>query len=183
MLFIAMRLIKGADLAALLDSEGPVDPVRAATLVDQLADALDAAHEQGQVHRDVKPANVLVERGRRGDHAYLTDFGLARQLDVTRDLTDTGKIVGTPDYMAPEAWKGERLDARVDVYGLGCVLFELLTGRVPFPRDTQPRSYVRPPRGGSAGYLGCCAPLRTVFRSRHSACASEGPRQPVPVGR
>jgi len=137
MLFIAMRFIQGRDLAALIAEEGRLDPLRAARVVDQIADALDTAHEQGLVHRDVKPANVLVEHRRRGEHVYLTDFGLTKSLTTNGRLTGTGMVVGTTDYMAPEQFEGGRLDARADVYSLGCMLFELLTGRVPFVREGQ----------------------------------------------
>ncbi len=134
-LFIAMRLIRGQDLAAMIRAAGRLDSLVAARLIDQVADALDVAHEQGLVHRDVKPANVLVERHRRGEHAYLTDFGLTKSFGSSGGMTSTGAVVGSTDYMAPEQWKGLRVDARTDVYSLGCVLFEALTGRVPFERD------------------------------------------------
>jgi serine/threonine protein kinase len=136
-LFIAMRFIGGRDLAALIAAEGRLEPLRAARILDQIADALDTAHEQGLVHRDVKPANVLVERRRRGEHVYLTDFGLTKSLATNGRLTGTGMTVGTTDYMAPEQFEGGRLDARVDVYSLGCVLFEALTTRVPYERSGQ----------------------------------------------
>ncbi len=100
-------------------------------LVAQIAAALDAAHARGLVHRDVKPANVLVGEG---DHAYLSDFGLSREASQTR-LTRTGLFVGSTDYAAPEQVRGEATDARTDVYALGCVLFQLLTGSVPFARS------------------------------------------------
>jgi serine/threonine protein kinase len=134
-LFIAMRFIRGRDLGAIIGAEGRLDVMRAARIVDQVADALDRAHELGLVHRDVKPANILIETGRRGDHAYLTDFGLTKSFAASGGLTSTGVVVGTTDYMAPEQWHGGRLDARVDVYSLGCVLFEALTGRVPYARE------------------------------------------------
>lgn len=134
-LFIAMRLIRGQDLAAMIRAAGRLEPLVAARLIDQVADALDVAHGQGVVHRDVKPANVLVERHRRGEHAYLTDFGLTKSFGSSAGMTSTGAVVGSTDYMAPEQWKGLRVDARTDVYSLGCVLFEALTGRVPFERD------------------------------------------------
>jgi len=135
LLFIAMRLIPGRDLAAVIADDGRLEPERAARIVDQIADALDTAHEQGLVHRDVKPANALVESRRRGEHAYLTDFGLTKSMMLSGGLTSTGVVVGTTNYMPPEQWEGGRLDARVDVYSLGCVLFETLTGRVPYERE------------------------------------------------
>jgi hypothetical protein len=135
LLFIAMRLIRGMDLAAIIKSEGRVAPLRIAQIVDQVADALDSAHERGLVHRDVKPANVLVEPHRRGEHSYLTDFGLAKSLVAGSGVTTTGIVVGTIDYMAPEQLEAGQLDARADVYSLGCVLFEGLTAQVPYPHE------------------------------------------------
>ena len=138
MLFLAMRFIRGRDLASLIAAEGRLDPFRAATIVDQVADALDTAHEQGLVHRDVKPGNLLIENRRRGEHVYLTDFGLTKQSAASTRLTRTGAAVGTIDYMAPEQFEARRVDARADVYSLGCVLFEALTGQIPYPRAGEP---------------------------------------------
>ncbi|MGA2925102.1 MAG: serine/threonine-protein kinase [Solirubrobacteraceae bacterium] len=135
MLFIAMRLIHGTDLAAVIKTSGRLEPARTAQIVDQIADALDTAHEKGLIHRDVKPANVLIEVGRRGEHAYLTDFGVTKHAGSTSGVTSTGVVVGTVDYMAPEQLEGGTLDSRADVYSLGCVMFEALTGRVPFPHE------------------------------------------------
>jgi len=134
-LFIAMRFIRGTDLAGLIRSEGRIAPARAAAIVDQIADALDAAHARGLVHRDVKPSNVLIETGRRGDHAYLTDFGLTKQRNSSTRLTDTGILVGSLGYLAPEVIQGSTIDARADIYALGAVLFEALTGELPFPES------------------------------------------------
>jgi protein kinase-like protein len=131
--YIAMRFVAGDDLRTLVRREGPVPPARAARIVVQVGGALDAAHAAGLVHRDVKPANVLLGPS---DHAYLTDFGLTKRLHSIGDETQTGQWVGTLDYAAPEQIRGERVDARADVYSLGCVLFFTLTGRVPFERDT-----------------------------------------------
>jgi hypothetical protein len=137
-LFLAMRMIHGVDLATLLATEGRLAPGRAARIIDAVAEALDAAHARGLVHRDVKPANILIETGHRREHVYLTDFGLSKSFDMTGGgLTSTGVIVGTTNYMPPEQWTGGTLDARVDVYSLGCVLFQTLTGRVPFERESQ----------------------------------------------
>jgi YVTN family beta-propeller protein len=130
LLYVTMDLIDGTDLRGVLHREGPLDPRHAATIIDDVASALDAAHKRGLVHRDVKPANILIEAG--DQHVYLTDFGLARQVDANTGVTATGAFVGTLDYVAPEQIRGERVDARADVYALGCVLFELLTGNTPF---------------------------------------------------
>jgi serine/threonine protein kinase len=137
-LFIAMRFVPGTDLATVLE-DGPLEPQRAIDLAGQVAAALDAAHVRGLIHRDVKPGNVLVERhGGSSEHAYLTDFGLAKAaVGGDTGLTMSGAFVGTVDYVAPEQLRGERVDARTDVYSLGCMLFHMLAGRVPFPRDNQ----------------------------------------------
>ncbi len=135
MLYIAMRFVEGTDLRSLLDEQGPVEPSRAATIVDRVGRALDAAHAQGLVHRDVKPANILLADAAGRDHVYLTDFGLSRHVHATSGPTRTGAFMGTIDYVAPEQARGERVDARADVYSLGCVLFTALTGGVPFDLD------------------------------------------------
>jgi YVTN family beta-propeller protein len=132
-LYIAMRFVEGADLKTLL-ADGPLEPARAIGLVGQVAEALDAAHERGLVHRDVKPSNVLVDR--RG-HAYLGDFGLTRVLAEPGLGLPVGSSLGTPDYVAPEQIRGEELDGRADVYSLGCLLYECLTGEPPFSRDSE----------------------------------------------
>jgi serine/threonine-protein kinase len=131
-LYLAMKFIEGTDLARLLEKEGRLGPDRAMPLLEQLADALDAAHRNGLIHRDVKPANALLE----GDRLYLTDFGLTRRVDSTRPLTATGRAVGTAAYLAPEQIRGEPLDRRVDVYALGCVTYQTLSGEPPYLRDT-----------------------------------------------
>src|SRR3954468_17496694 len=134
LLYVTMRYVQGVDLARLVAAETRLDPVRAAVLVGQVAAALDAAHRRGFVHRDVKPANVLVE----GDRALLTDFGLAKSLRSDTRVTEAGMLVGTFDYTAPEQLDERPVDARTDVYALGSVLFQALTGQVPFPRDSLP---------------------------------------------
>ena len=134
-LFIAMRYVEGTDLRTLLAESGALDPSRAVSICRQVAAALDAAHEQGLVHRDVKPGNVLVARARgseAGEHVYLSDFGLTKRSASESGVTGTGQFVGTLDYAAPEQFQGGTPDARTDVYSLGCVLFECLTGRPPF---------------------------------------------------
>jgi serine/threonine protein kinase len=133
--FIAMRFVSGADLAKRLAREGRLDPAVAVELIAQVANGLDAIHAAGLVHRDVKPANVLLSGGDRAEHAYITDFGVARNVSTESGLTGTGRFVGTLDYVAPEQISGGAIDARVDVYALGCLLFKLLTGEVPFPKD------------------------------------------------
>jgi class 3 adenylate cyclase/ABC-type transport system substrate-binding protein/tRNA A-37 threonylcarbamoyl transferase component Bud32 len=135
-LYLAMRYVDGRDLSALLKSLGRLDPERTVRLLEQVAGALDAAHARGLVHRDVKPANVLLARHASGDdYAYLCDFGLAKHASTVSSLTGSRTIVGTVDYLAPEQIAGGPVDARVDVYALGCVLYECITGEAPFPRD------------------------------------------------
>ncbi|HEX4093836.1 MAG TPA: FHA domain-containing serine/threonine-protein kinase [Trebonia sp.] len=136
LLYIAMRFVDGADLHALIHSDGPLPPRRAAAFVSDMASALDAAHAVGVVHRDVKPANVLVDsRPGRPEHGYLTDFGVARVSRSTGGLTIAGQFIGTPNYGAPEQISGGQVDGRTDQYALACVAYELLTGSVPFKRE------------------------------------------------
>jgi hypothetical protein len=135
--FIAMRYVAGSDLGRRLSREGRLEPAAAVALIAQVGNGLDAIHAAGLVHRDVKPANVLLSAsdGAGAGHAYITDFGVARNVATNSGLTQTGRFVGTLDYVAPEQISGAAVDARVDVYALGCLLFKLLTGEVPFPRD------------------------------------------------
>ena len=134
LLFIAMRFVDGADLHGLISAGARA---RAAVeILEQVAGALDAAHERGLVHRDVKPANVLVGNASGRPHAYLTDFGLTKHTAASGGLTGTGMFMGTVDYAAPEQIKGDRVDSRTDVYALSCVLYQALAGEVPYPRDS-----------------------------------------------
>src|SRR3954453_4804810 len=133
LLYIAMRLIDGPDLATLLHREGPLPAARCMWIVDQLAQALEAAHARGLIHRDVKPANVLLDE----DSCYLTDFGLTKPVAVKTAVTAPGQFVGTVDYVAPEQIRGQPLDPRVDVYALGCLMYRALAGQPPFPRDSE----------------------------------------------
>jgi serine/threonine protein kinase len=133
-LFIASRYVEGTDLGALIASEGGLHPRHAAAILVQVASALDAAHAQDLVHRDVKPSNVLLEERHGGLHAYLTDFGLSKMTTSKSGLTKTGLWVGTAEYAAPEQLQAGQTDARTDVYALGCVLFESVSGQVPFPK-------------------------------------------------
>jgi serine/threonine protein kinase, bacterial len=130
-LYIDMRLIRGSDLRAVLDSGGPLNPARAVSIVGQIASALDAAHDEAIVHRDVKPANILLTPE---DFACLVDFGLANAATDAK-LTTAGNTVGTFAYMAPERLANAKIDHRVDIYALACVLYECLTGTAPFAAD------------------------------------------------
>src|SRR5450631_1764333 len=133
-LFLAMDLIDGTDLREVIADSGPLEPERAVGLLLQITCALDAAHREGLVHRDVKPANVLISVRDGQEHAYLTDFGLAKRFDTATALSVKGLVVGTVDYMPPEQITGSHTDARTDVYALGCVFFQMLTGKVPYER-------------------------------------------------
>jgi hypothetical protein len=133
--FIAMRYVSGSDLGKRLARQGRLEPSTATALIAQVGNGLDAIHAAGLVHRDVKPANVLLTAAGGEDHAYITDFGVARNLATASGLTETGRFVGTLDYVAPEQISGGEVDARADVYALGCLLFKLLTCEVPFPKE------------------------------------------------
>lgn len=133
--WIAMRYVAGSDLGRRIARDGRLEPARAVALIAQVGNGLDAIHAAGLVHRDVKPANVLLSGDEGAEHAYITDFGVARNLATRSGLTQTGRFVGTIDYVAPEQISGGEVDARVDVYALGCLLYKLLTGEVPFPRE------------------------------------------------
>ncbi len=132
-----MRFIDGLDLREILKRDGSLSPERAVDLAGQVAGALDAAHARGLVHRDVKPGNVLIEPTDAGEHAYLCDFGLAKHISSVNSLTGDRAFVGTIAYISPEQIEGAAIDARADVYSLGCMLFECLTGRTPFERETE----------------------------------------------
>jgi serine/threonine protein kinase len=135
-LFIAMRFVAGGDLRRVLTREGPLSPGRAASFISPVASALDAAHRAGLVHRDVKPANILVDsREDRPDHVYLSDFGVSKGALSSVSLTGTGQFLGTPEYSAPEQVQGRTQDGRADQYALACVAYQLLTGSPPFERD------------------------------------------------
>src|SRR5579859_1514217 len=135
-LFIAMRYVPGGDAGTLVRRLGPLPAARAAAIISAVASALDAAHGAGLVHRDVKPANVLVDaRPGRPDHVYLSDFGLTKGALSSASLTGAGHFMGTLDYCAPEQIRGLKVDARTDEYALACAAFALLSGQPPFPRD------------------------------------------------
>jgi Protein kinase domain len=138
-LYQAMLLVSGADLAQLVALSGPLSVARATAIIGQVAAALDAAHAQGVLHRDVKPSNVIVAESStpdRPEHVYLVDFGLTRRADSTQ-LTASGNVLGTVGYMAPEVLRGAPADARSDQYSLACLAYQLLTGEAPFRRSTQ----------------------------------------------
>ncbi|MGV9638275.1 protein kinase domain-containing protein [Nocardia rhamnosiphila] len=162
-LFIDMRLVQGTDLRTLLQAEGPLSPQRAVSVIEQIAAALDAAHEGGLVHRDVKPANILVTPA---DFAYLADFGIARHESDT-GVTQAGVAIGSYTYMAPERFDSGPVTARADIYSLACVLHECLTGATPFPTTSVGvliRSHLtEPPPRASAQRTGLPAGLDDVI--------------------
>ena len=130
-LYLAMRYIRGSDLASEV-ARGGLPPERAVEICAQIGRALSSAHQRGLVHRDVKPGNVLLDNE---DHAYLMDFGLIRRTDVRGGPTRTGQFMGSVAYCAPEQIRGDQIDGRADLYSLGCVLYECLTGDPPFSRE------------------------------------------------
>jgi protein kinase-like protein len=135
-LYIAMRYVEGTDLREHLAQSGPLAPTQAAAVVSEVGAALDAAHAAGFVHRDVKPANILLSGRPGAGKAFLTDFGLTRGFEAAQtQLTRTGQWIGTLDYVAPEQMAAGRVDARTDIYSLGCVLYEMLSGSVPYTGD------------------------------------------------
>ncbi len=134
-LYLAMQWIDGVELRRLMDGGRPLPPERAVRIGTQVASALQAIHDAGMLHRDVKPANILVRDLGGEDHAYLTDFGIAKLAAADGGLTGTGWMIGTTGYLSPEQIRGQPPDARSDLYALGCVMFEALTGQRPFTGD------------------------------------------------
>ncbi|HEX9623766.1 MAG TPA: serine/threonine-protein kinase, partial [Streptosporangiaceae bacterium] len=138
-LFIAMRYVSGLDVRALIERLGKLPADRTVELVTQVASALDTAHAAGLVHRDVKPANMLLavfnDDGLGSDYVYLSDFGLSKQSISSPSLTMTGQFLGTLDYMSPEQVNGRQIDGKTDQYALGCAAYEMLTGEPPFRRE------------------------------------------------
>lgn len=130
--YLAMRLLRGGSLADLM-KRGTLPLERTVDLFTQIAQGLAYAHSKGVVHRDLKPTNILLDEM---GHPYLTDFGLAKLMTGDANMTKTGNIVGTPSYMSPEQLRGEPLDQRSDVYSLGIILYQMLTGRKPFEGDS-----------------------------------------------
>jgi serine/threonine protein kinase len=138
-LYIIMRFVGGGDLKALLTTSGPLSLERAIALLTPVARALDTAHAHGLVHRDVKPANILLQRSPSGEveHVYLSDFGVMKHTSSISGLTQTGALVGTIDYMAPEQIEGHDVSAQTDIYALGCLFYQAITGRVPHQRESE----------------------------------------------
>ncbi len=136
-LFIAMRYVGQGDVRSLIEAQGALSPARTAAIASQVASALDAAHAHGLVHRDVKPANMLLGQasGSDTDHVYLSDFGLSKHSLTPSTLTSTGQFLGTLDYVSPEQIQGQPVDGRADQYALACTVVEILTGVPPFRRD------------------------------------------------
>jgi YVTN family beta-propeller protein len=134
-LYLAMRLVDGSDLRRIVEAEGRLELGRAAEVLGGVAAGLDAAHARGLIHRDVKPANVLIEDDGEHGRVFLTDFGVSRVTGKGGTLTSSGELLGSPDYMAPEQIAGDQVDHRADIYALGCLLFFALTAQPPFPRD------------------------------------------------
>ncbi|HEY7724588.1 MAG TPA: serine/threonine-protein kinase, partial [Anaeromyxobacteraceae bacterium] len=130
--YLAMEYVPGRDLATLLREEGRLPEPRAVAIAEQILGSLAEAHEAGVIHRDVKPANVMLARTREGDYAKVLDFGIAKLRDAAGDETTQGVILGTPNYLAPEQARGEPLDPRTDLYSVGALLYELVAGRPPF---------------------------------------------------
>ena len=179
LLYVAMRYVPGRDLGRLISADGPLPAEAAAQLIAQVADGLDAVHAAGLVHRDVKPANVIVESASVFDDAhsaFLTDFGLAKAIAPRRRPDGHRRGDRDVDYMAPEQIEGRRVDARTDVYALGCVLFHAVTGKVPFPeRESSAKmwAHLNEPPPAAAG---------TSPRSGDPPGDGEGPGRPLSLG-
>ena len=171
-LFIAMRYVEGSDLKARL-GDGPLSDEETVAVAAQIGGALDAAHEHGLVHGDVKPSNVLIDGS---GHAYLADFGLTKRLGDEQSLAGDGQLMGTIDYVAPELIRGEPVDGRADVYSLGCLLYECLTGRQPFKRGNDAAVLFahleeEPPATGGAADPVLAKALAKIPDDRYQTCA------------
>ncbi|MDE3217374.1 MAG: protein kinase, partial [Gemmatimonadota bacterium] len=138
LIYLAMEFVEGPPLTKLIEQQGALPPLRAADIARQAADALAVAHDMGIVHRDLKPDNIMIAKNRDGtDLVKVVDFGIAKAADnEAQKVTKTGLVVGTPEYMSPEQLAGDKLDGRSDIYSLGLVAFNMLTGKLPFPSDS-----------------------------------------------
>ena len=177
--FIAMRLVDGGDLASLIEVEGRLEPELAVRLVEQAAAGLDAAHARGLVHRDVKPANLLLSADR---HVYVSDFGAAKSSDAQRPATDPAEWIGTAGYAAPEQMRGEQLDGRADVYALGCVLALALGGEPPPGLAAvldRARAQRPADRYGSAGAFAAAARAAIASGATAPTRVNRRPRRPL----
>src|SRR4051794_37526014 len=198
LLYIAMRYVEGTDLRGLLDSEAPLEIERTVAIISQAASALASTHTRGLIHRDVKPANILLVPRTTPDgtdHVYLSDFGLAKHLGSLSGLTKTGQFMGTVGYVAPEQIRGKGVERRTDVYALGCVLFECLTGTPPFPRkddfatimahvnDAPPRVRELRPAAPAAVGAGVQRALARAREDRSDDCEQLGSALRRAVGR
>ena len=176
-LFIMMRLVEGTDMRELIATEGRIEPLRAARIVRQVGAALDAAHARGMLHRDVKPSNVLLARG---DHVYLSDFGLAKRAAAVGGLTRQGSIVARAAYVAPEQILNQRVDARADIYALGCLLFEALTGEAPFARWREGPAALAPVDAPRPSPVDMCPDLPPEFDDVVRRAMAKDPRERYP---
>jgi serine/threonine protein kinase len=176
LLFFVMDFVHGKDLRDILKTSGALDLTRAVELLTQLAAALDAAHARGLVHRDVKPANILITVRDGEEHVYLTDFGVAKRFDTVAGLTAQGAVVGTVDYMAPEQITGGETDARTDIYALGCVFFQMMTGTIPYERENSVAklfAHVHEPPPAAEGELASLYPTFGAVLAKAMAKAPE----------
>jgi predicted Ser/Thr protein kinase len=180
-LYIVMRYVAGGDLKTLLSDSGPLDLERALELLGPIALALDAAHAHGLVHRDVKPANILLQRAAAGDveHVYLTDFGIAKSTAIGGALTAAGASVGTVGYMAPEQMEAREVSAQTDVYALAVTLYECLTGKIPFQRELA--EGVRPPVGPLEPVSAMRPEIPTAVDQAIAKALSHSPRDRQPA--
>jgi serine/threonine protein kinase len=165
LLFLTMDYVDGTDLREVIRRDEALAPERVVSLLAQVTSALDAAHRKGLVHRDVKPANVLISTEDGDEHAYLTDFGLAKRFDTATALSATGLLVGTVDFMPPEQISGGHTDARTDIYALGCVLFQMLSGKVPYERENTVATLFAHVHDPPPSLVGPLAELHPAFNS------------------
>jgi serine/threonine-protein kinase len=176
LLFFVMDFIQGHDLREVLEKTGAIEPERCVEMLSQLGSALDTAHSRGLVHRDVKPANILITVRDGEEWAYLTDFGIARRSDTVAGLTAQGALVGTVDYMAPEQVNGAPTDGRTDIYALGCVFFHMLTGKIPYERENSIAKLFAHVHDAPPAIEGALAELYPAFGSVIEKAMAKDPR-------